>query len=95
MLEQLTRESLEGFLEVDTSAGRMKLQTEDLRKSGQTDPCGIKGPGIGKLDSTGRQKCGWGQDGAQAEGPGHYPLSIRTLLICFEEGTGLEAFLEG
>ena len=49
MLEQLTRESLEGFLEVDTSAGRMKLHTEDMRKSGRTDPCGIKGPGIGKL----------------------------------------------
>lgn len=74
----------------------MRLQTEDLRKSGQTDPCGIKGPGIGKLWIVPADKGVAGaQDGAQAEGLGHYPLSIRTLLTCFEEGTGLEAFLEG
>ena len=52
----------------------------------------VSGSGIGELDSTGRQKCGWGQDGAQAEGFGPI-LSIRILLLCFEEGIGLEAFL--
>lgn len=49
-----------------------------------------KGLALGTVGSTGREKCGWGQGGAQAEGFGHYPLSIRTLLTSFEEGIGLE-----
>ena len=99
MLEQLTRESLEGFPAADISARRMRWPTGDVRKSRGSNTCGSSvaskdlplgncGQCLG-LGCAGK-KCGWGQDGAQAKEFGHHPLSIGTLLTCFKEDIGLE-----